>query len=259
MCRMLIAIGNVNMNSLIEGTLLMANDKNRIHELNKKKGQGSWKHQDGWGVAYLDQKNEWKIEKSIRSLNKDSKINKFREIKTNLAIIHIRKKMGSETSLVNTHPFLKEIKKKGQFVFCHNGWIEDEIKYSSKFDPEGDTDSERLFYSILTDLKKTKIENSIRKNFKRYKKLNGTNIIFASKDSSHIAIRTNKFPKYYQMYLGKKEDLIVISSEEFPLRDVKWQPLEQEDIVNINNKDLTYSINKLLHKKQKDIKIEEGL
>ena len=63
MCRMLIAVGNVNVNLLLDGLVTMANDENEKHERNQNKN-GNWKHDGGWGIAYLEN-NRWIVEKSI--------------------------------------------------------------------------------------------------------------------------------------------------------------------------------------------------
>lgn len=245
MCRMLVAVGNVDPDSLIDGMILMAKDVNSIHELNEKRGKGTWKHGDGWGIAYLDENDEWVVKKSTRAIYDDPEVKKFRKIKAKLFIIHTRYKMGSEVDINNTHPFIFDREKQGNILFCHNGFIEEDIYYDKKFKTLGDTDSEQLFYSILTDLRKSNIVKAVRKNFKRYKKLKGTNIIMSTKKETVVAMRENKFPKYYQMSLGRTKDMIVVSSEQFRnSTGIFWEPLQQGDIIKINNKNLKIKVNK---------------
>ena len=243
---MLIAAGNVDTNQILDSMINMAKDLTSTHELNEEKGNGSWTHEDGWGIAYLDQNNEWKIERSTKAIFRDPTVNNFRNLKTKLAIVHVRKKMGSEVSIHNTHPFQITKENPGSYVFCHNGFIDEEVNFDkSKFTLSGETDSEKLFYSILTNMKKDKIVKAIRKNFKRYKKLTGTNIILSTKKKSVIAIRKNNFPKYYQMHLGQKSGQMVISSEELPtLTDFMWEPLDQGDVIRVDNNNLDISIYK---------------
>ncbi len=238
MCRMILAIGNIDMNILVDSIIDMSRDQTRDHELNKEEGRGSWMHQDGWGVAYLNENNEIKVTKSTEDISKDPKINEIRDIKTNLAILHIRKKMGSEVSIHNTHPFTHKEDDKN-FAFCHNGFIDEDIHHDDRFEPKGETDSEKLFYSILSDLKREKFAKAIRKNFKRYNKLTGTNIILSSKDNSVIAIRDNHFPEYYRMQVGQKDDLVIVSSELIPtLNTLEWKPTKQGDVISIKHKTL---------------------
>ena len=246
MCRMLIAVGNVNINKLLDGIILMASDQNSRHELNKEKGKGSWSHADGWGIAYRNSADKWVIEKSTMAIYEDPKVDSFRNIKTNIAILHARKKIGSKTSLPNTHPFIAEKEGVGSCVFCHNGFIEDEIKYSSKFTPQGKTDSEKLFYSILTDLKRDDAVQAIQTNFKRYHKLRGTNVILSTPHRSFVAVRKNLFPQYYQMQIGRTTDQVIISSEVLPtVPGALWEPIEQGEIVTINHDDLSVTKNRI--------------
>jgi predicted glutamine amidotransferase len=243
MCRMILAIGNFDPSEVIDNAISMAKDQNTIHELNEEKGQGSWTHEDGWGVAYL-QDEKWRVSKSTEAIFKDPAVNKFRLIKTSMMILHVRKKMGSEKHINNTHPFHHVKTNPGTFVFCHNGFIDEDIFYGKEFKPQGQTDSEKLFYSILTDMKKDKIAKAIRKNFKRYKELTGTNIILSNKEKSVVAVRQNHFPRYYQMQMAHDENKIIISSEAFKNSELNWEPLEQGDIINIKNKQLVVSIYK---------------
>ncbi len=243
MCRMVLAVGQFDSNELVDNAISMAKDLTTEHELNVEKGQGSWTHEDGWGVAYL-QNGEWRISKSTNPIFEDPSVDKLRSVDTNLMILHIRKKMGSEKSINNTHPFYYEKENPGSFMFCHNGFIDEDINFGKEFSPKGETDSERLFYSILTDMKKDKIAKAIRKNFKRYHELTGTNIILSTKNKAVVAVRKNHFPLYYQMQMAHDEKKIIISSESFANSSLNWEPIEQGDIIKIKNKELAVSIYK---------------
>ena len=253
MCRMLIASGDFKIGPIIDGAIRMASDQNSVHELNEKNGPGSWIHEDGWGVAYLNNKNQWVIKKSIKPIFNDPSVKNLKKIKTKLLVLHMRKKAGSQISVENTHPFMRKLNRK-QFVFCHNGFIKEHIQYDhQQFETKGETDSERLFYSILTDFKKGKperkekqerIEEAVRDNFQRYKKIAGTNIILTTKNKAVVALRRNRFPRYYQMHLGKSKDAVIISSEILDLRNFSWRPLEPGDILSLNHQNLKTRVSK---------------
>lgn len=250
MCRMLIASGDLDVNSIVNGAIAMARDCISIHELNKEKGLGSWKHDDGWGIAYLNQQGKWVIKKSTIAIYDDPQVEHFKRIKTKLLVLHMRKKAGSETSINNTHPFIinnvtaRYGELNGPVIFCHNGFINEEIKYDSEFTVTGTTDSEKLFYSLLTDLKKEQLEKSIQNNFSRYHQLTGTNIILSSLQKAVIAIRETKFPKYYTMMLGKKQGTVIISSDKLALPEVTWTAVQPGKIITLNHKTLDISISK---------------
>jgi predicted glutamine amidotransferase len=234
---MLIALGDVNVSSLLDGLIYMAKDESHTHERNEKQG---WKHDGGWGIAYL-KNNKWVVEKSTKAIFDDPSVNKFRDIKTNLVILHARKVTIGKVSMPNTHPFQFE-----DFIFCHNGTVRDKIRCSPEFKVKGDTDSEHLFYSVLTEKKKEENTlNAIRKNLKKYQNYEGSNIILANKNKSYVFIKENKQPVYYQMQLAQKDDSLIISSERLPqLSNTKWEKLEQEDLVVIDNKTLQVEINR---------------
>jgi len=202
---MLIATGKVPMNSLIDGIITMALDQSTSHEHNQRIGQGNWTHGDGWGIAFL-RNNEWILEKSPRPIYDDPKIDRFRNIKTNLVIIHVRKKsIGDDIVLNNCHPFQHQ-----NFVFCHNGTIKEKIFHHPQFQPLGTTDSERLFYSILS---KENLTQAIKTILDQYKTAKGSNIILCNKENFYVYIKENKHPLYYQMEITQNKDLTIVSSE----------------------------------------------
>ena len=242
MCRMLIGIGDVQLSSLLDYAIMMAKDTNDVHEFNEDLGQGSWQHSDGWGVAYLKD-GEWVIEKSTKAIFRDPKVEELKDIQTKVAIVHVRKKMGSETHFDNTHPFQINNKEIGNFVFCHNGYVEEEISFSPKFKALGETDSEQLFYSILSNYEEKPILESIRKTLDRYTKCTGTNVILSTKDKSFIGSRENKFPKYYEMQFARKNGMVLISSEKIrTFTEKDWTGLKVGNIMEINHEDLNYTI-----------------
>ena len=255
MCRMILALGNFDMSTLIDSAISMANDEYTLHELNNEHGQGTWSHYDGWGIAYRDENNEWNIVKSQHNISTDPLINTLRNITSKQVILHMRKKMGSEIKIENTHPFVVEGKKGNKHIFCHNGFIDEDIYFDSRFTLKGETDSEKLFFSILSDaMISSTMTQAIRQNFNRYKKLTGTNIILSNNSQTYVALRKNSFPKYYQMQMAKQDDMLIISSEKLPLISSQWESLEQEDVIIIDNNTTTALI-----QKNEEIKINNSL
>jgi predicted glutamine amidotransferase len=240
---MLIAIGNVNMSEMIDGMIAMAKNLNSRHELNSNQPR-SWTHGDGWGIAYL-KGDKWIISKSTKAIYNDESLQRFRNIKTKAAIMHVRKQSIGETSPENTHPFYENSINIGEVIFCHNGTIKSELSYSPEFIPKGQTDSEKLFYSILTNLKEKKLVDAVRNSLKKIDSASGTNLILATKEMSLIAAKKSNYPRYYQMNLGKKEDLVIISSEIIPeLKNLSWCPIEEGSIITLNHHTLQFSVHK---------------
>ncbi|MEK6863393.1 MAG: class II glutamine amidotransferase [Nanoarchaeota archaeon] len=267
---MIVASGNVDVTKVIESAVLMAKDENSIHELNEKKGPGSCRHPDGWGAAYLNKAGEFVLQKSTQAIFEDSevrKLSKLGKIKTSLFIIHVRKKAGSKVALENTHPFMTKHPQLGKYVFCHNGFIKGAITFDPEFKPKGETDSEKLFYSILSNIKENnetknkenknkekKAENNentetgpgtvLRRTIHKYN-TEGTNVILATEERTYVAVRKHRRPKYYQMNIGQRKDLLIISSEKlktFP--DLFWKAAEQGDVITFDNGSEKYVLSK---------------
>ena len=81
MCRMILAVGDVQVYSVLQDLMIMAKDQNSVHELNADLGKGSWTHGDGWGVAYLQQ-GQWVVIKSVNALFDDPDVERLKEVKT---------------------------------------------------------------------------------------------------------------------------------------------------------------------------------
>jgi len=218
MCRMLLASGNVDMGFLLDGLISMALDQNEIHERNEEGGLGSWQHAGGWGIAYLKD-GKWITHKSTKPVFEDSSTELFRNIKTNLVVMHARFATVGTVCLENTHPFLiKDNKEFGDVVFCHNGTIRGDIPYNQeKYTPQGVTDSERLFFSLLTDFSiNPDFPDAIKKNMAKHQNTAGVNVILSSPKISFISIKENDAPLYYCMKISRKDGMTVISSEKIP-------------------------------------------
>ncbi len=107
-------------------------------------------HADGWGLALYDGKLARVFLEPAAAANSPlARFVREHPIKTLLAIAHVRRKTRGGTGLVNTHPFSRELWGR-HFVFAHNGTVKraDRLKLG-RFQPIGDTDSERAFCALL--------------------------------------------------------------------------------------------------------------
>ncbi len=251
MCRMLIAAGKINSKELFQVAIAMAKDQTSTHEFNEANGQGSWLHDDGWGIAWLE-KGNWQSFKSTTAIFDDPQINTFSNLKSNFVMIHIRKRMGSETAIQNTHPFHLQRNDVGDFMFCHNGYAGDNFSFDPSFEVKGDTDSEKIFYSILTKMKEQDVQSSIKEVLNSIETTTGSNIILANKEKSFIASKENQYPKYYNMYIGKRKGTVVIASEKLNnLTGFVWQPTLAGEIISLDYRNL--EITELNKKKLKQM------
>ena len=121
MCRMIFAVGKINVGSLIDDFITLASDQNEKHEKNINK---IFKHGDGWGIAYFEN-DEIKVFRSTKAVYEDPQVDQFRNLKTNFLILHARKASKGSKNIQNVHPF--EYKLNGShYLFFHNGTIQDE-------------------------------------------------------------------------------------------------------------------------------------
>jgi predicted glutamine amidotransferase len=240
---MILVVGKMNLGPVIDSLVLMAKDDTKSHELNKERGRGSWVHPDGWGIAYL-QNGKFIIKKSVKPIWEDPEVENLKELNTTLAVLHVRRKTMGTPHIENTHPFI--VSNEEEFVFCHNGTVEDEIPFSSNFEPTGSTDSERLFYSIMTDIKQHATPHFITNKIKAFTISSGSNVVLVNKEKSVVGVNYNRYNNYYTMSLAKLPEGIVVSSEELPyLPDAKWTKVDDSMMVTINNDSQEYNIEKV--------------
>jgi glutamine amidotransferase len=117
----------------------------------------SERHPDGWGVAYYV-RNVPHVIKSARTAVADSLFQRVSGIVSSQTVVaHLRKATTGHISMVNCHPF-----QYGNWIFAHNGQIPDFGDHREalldQIMPElrrfvlGDTDSEVLFYLLLSHM-----------------------------------------------------------------------------------------------------------
>ncbi len=118
-----------------------------------QRGGNTGPHSDGWGVAFYEGKG-------IRSFHDSSPSSKseianmvqHHPIKSKTALCHIRQANVGEVCLANTHPFIRELW--GQnWVFAHNGQINNFVHCEGLYEPIGDTDSESIFCDLMNHIR----------------------------------------------------------------------------------------------------------
>ncbi len=234
---MLVAVGDFDPEELFTAFCLMAEDKNIFHEHNQNKAPGDWRHEDGWGMAYI-QERRWKIHKSILPAFSDAQARPALPAHSPVVLFHSRKRTKGDIHEKNTHPFAH-----GRYVFCHNGTIEGDIKHAPCFLPQGETDSERLFYAILSAFGDGHAGDEsafhIREVIQNYKKNTGSNIILSSPEKTFVSVNYSQYPAYYSMALGVGKEGIIISSEKVPVggtkRGMEWSFLNDGEIAVIEH------------------------
>jgi glutamine amidotransferase len=110
-------------------------------------------HKDGWGIAYLQQRDVWMIKESVPAGS--SELVRFiesHELRSTLVISHIRQATRGAICFENTQPYHRELAGRAH-VFAHNGDLGD-LQGSSDLRlghsrPMGITDSEYAFCTLL--------------------------------------------------------------------------------------------------------------
>jgi glutamine amidotransferase len=128
-----------------------------------QRGGNTGPHADGWGVAFFEGKGIRTFHDSAAS--SASEVANFVQtlpIKSKTAICHIRQANVGNICLANTHPFVRELW--GQnWVFAHNGQVENFVRPVGMYEPIGETDSESIFCDLM---------NQVRQNLPRDAMLN---------------------------------------------------------------------------------------
>lgn len=116
-----------------------------------ERGGRTGPHVDGWGIAFYDGLGYRTFKDDTPSCESEiAKLIKTYPIKSKTVISHIRQANRGAVSLVNTHPFTRELW--GQYwTYAHNGQLTDyEDKLSvEQYQAVGETDSELAFCWIL--------------------------------------------------------------------------------------------------------------
>jgi glutamine amidotransferase len=121
-------------------------------------GRQSERHPDGWGVAYYVEGAPHLLRSPGLALT-DSLFHRVSGVVASETVVaHIRKATQGANTVLNCHPF-----QHGRWVFAHNGDIptfaRDREALIARIDPDlrrfvlGDTDSEVVFYLVLTKLR----------------------------------------------------------------------------------------------------------
>jgi predicted glutamine amidotransferase len=119
----------------------------------------SKRHPDGWGLAYYVAETPHVVKSTVRAESDDLFHHLSGIVTSQTVLAHIRKATQGKLSLINTHPF-----QYGKWTFAHNGNIRNfshhRTNLSDLLSPElgnfilGDTDSELLFYILLSSISK---------------------------------------------------------------------------------------------------------
>jgi predicted glutamine amidotransferase len=155
-------------------------------------------HGDGWGVASY-RNGEVSLIRKVDSAFKDESYKEAIEaIQSKCIVGHVRLASKGKVSVANCHPFVF-----GQWTFAHNGTLtaldklrdslQDEIPKKLQKQIQGETDSELIFYWLLSRLiDGDAIDGGRCKSLKRMQRLLGDSIATLNRRNSEALRGTDK-------------------------------------------------------------------
>jgi glutamine amidotransferase len=129
-------------------------------------------HPHGWGIAFYPNKSNQSVLFKEAHPGYNSQLAHFlltyRYFRSQTFVAHIRKATNGSMSHDNTHPFCR-CSQGSEFVFAHNGTLSKPKRLKQLyFQPIGDTDSERAFCYLLTQLRRHEIKRVRRSDVNGY-------------------------------------------------------------------------------------------
>ena len=203
-------------------------------------------HCDGWGLSTVDQGGGHNVvEKKVESAVESSSFNKaVADNAADGALLHLRwATKGLSNSENNTHPFMY-----GEYSFIHNGSIFPPDAITSFIDSKfstiivGDTDSERYFYLVMTEIEKAGLVEGVKNALKIIKEHGETTSLncmlmnhnFFVTVSEHNALKKPEWAPedYYEIkYLTTPEGVLFASSG---WNQPGWSVLENHHMALVN-------------------------
>ena len=119
-----------------------------------QRGGRTGDHADGFGVAFFEGPGCRIFVDARPAVNSPvAELITSYPIRSQNVIAHIRKATKGEVSLVNTHPFIRELWGR-YWIFAHNGTLEGfQPEFGNHYRPVGTTDSEQAFCHLLDTLR----------------------------------------------------------------------------------------------------------
>jgi predicted glutamine amidotransferase len=118
-----------------------------------QRGGNTGPHRDGWGVAFYEGKGVRSFHDSSPSAESEiADMVQHHPIKSKTALCHIRQANVGDVCLANTHPFIRELWGRN-WVFAHNGQINNFVRRVGVYEPIGDTDSENIFCDLMNQVR----------------------------------------------------------------------------------------------------------
>ena len=238
MCRLFLNIGQTVSENVFEEYIVSCSDyvggvKLDVHERNETKLE---QHKDGYGYAFVKD-DHFELRRFREPIFERNPSKELMKLKTDVLFTHARQASPRiEVKLKNNHPFYWY--NGDEYVFGHNGTIKSQIKNydDRKFFLRGTTDSEKYFYSLLTEMGKNEwnLNKPVIDDVLEYWDYTSANFILVSPKKAWVGVFYRKDPLYFTMKLYKTEDSIVVSSSALPSLGQPTERLRNGALIEID-------------------------
>jgi glutamine amidotransferase len=224
----------------------------------------------GWGIAYYKNLNAQIIKEPISSAisTKAKSLISKNSVKSKIFISHVRNASIGAENLNNTHPFKRELNGK-DYVFAHNGTIKNfKFLKLSKFNPDGETDSEYIFCYLMDKISEKNIVQWNEKYFdwlhEQLLEINSNGSLNClMSDGEHLFCYRDKNGWRDLNYVFRKSPFEVVSlvDEDFeinlaeekrptqrgyiiatdPITDENWEKISNRTLMVFKDGDIVYS------------------
>lgn len=203
--------------------------------------KGSFIHSHGWGLM-VKEKFFTKVWKEPRMASKSPYLKYIldSQVKTSLAIAHIRLASRGVIAFENTHPYSRDIAGK-RWTLAHNGTLDVEsIPDSPLYAPYGRTDSEKLFCLLAGTIHETDCDiQAIESVIEELSPLGTLNLLFTDRE------RLFAYHNGGTLYLRHEDGGIFIST--VPLCRKKWKPFPKGRLIIFQDGEQIYRSPRMLH------------
>jgi len=215
---------------LVEPFRRMAQGLNALNELNTSLGE--WIHGDGWGAVY-EEAERLKVSRSVAACWEAGAFESLRE--RQVFMIHARLATQGGVSLQNTHPFEMDVNSES-WIFCHNGFVRDDLPIPSTLSKSDPTDSETVFHLLQPFLRVGDVLGGLREVYGAIQDFTSLNSFLLGPDEFWAVSLCAGNPNYYTLSLSETLHGPVISSE--PLAELvpHWTPIPSGHVVRIDRR-----------------------
>lgn len=240
MCRMIAAVGKIDVDWMINAAIAMSDGMNASHELSfscpASPGCGI-RHLDGWGSAFLRPDGSIHCLKSVLPIGTDTLVNTILSTECAAIVIHVRcASREDQKGPKYVHPI--EIEEDGhKYYFFHNGYAPDVHSFVGR--TGHGWDSEDLMTWLRPSLFAKFNQSELRERLTQLPaSTTAANCLCLGPDGVTVVnwfSQDTESPQYYTMHSLEGTDVQIIASEQIRYRDGvdAWCPLGNGSILQI--------------------------